>query len=435
SGGRQPAGRADAGESRETMDGGEGGRRVLDHPEWLEEEEGEEAGAPGFEFAVATDAQFNTLKQTPNLGRLEIQQFHRFEPTSTPQSFFFNIDDMRLMCVVVPVKNGDAVVAYILAGANVEQMDGYIEILNDTVVITLIVVMLLGMGLAYGMANRMVRPVLSIQQAVGEIDLENLDRRIELIQGDSEVQRLVETLNDLFERLEKSYNQINDFSSNVAHELQTPLTILRGNIEVALTQEREKAEYIEMLSDLLEETMHIIHIVDSLLLLARSDTSSLTISQTPIDLAQFCEEQAKDWEAVCSLKQQKLTLNVQGIHQVAGDQNLLAQLFLNLISNASKYSDAGLAVQVDVRKQAFNGSEGVQIMVEDQGVGIPEIDQDKVFERFYRVDKDRSRETGGAGLGLSICQMIARLHGGDIALTSAVGVGTRVSVVLPALGS
>ncbi len=293
--------------------------------------------------------------------------------------------------------------------------------------------MLLGIGLAYVMANRMIQPVLSIQRAVGEMDLGNLDRRIELVQADSEVQSLVETLNGLFERLEKSYNEINNFSSNVAHELHTPLTILRGNIEVALTREREREEYIEILSDLLEETLHIIHIVDSLLLLARSDTSSLSITRTPIDLSQFCEEQSRDWGAVCSLKGQGLALKVQGSYRIEGDWNLLSQLFLNLVSNASKYSDEGRPIEIDIQNQdgAFNGSGGVQITIRDQGIGIPEVEQKKVFERFYRVRKDRSRETGGAGLGLSICEMIVKLHGGTITLTSAVGSGTTVSLVLP----
>ncbi len=421
----------DAREFAGTVEFENGAVRIRDHHEWLEEDEAE--GAPDFEFVVATDAQFKTLKQTANLEPLEIQRFHAFQPTSTRRTVHFTIDTMQMMCVVLPVKREGAVVAYILSGANVQQVADYIDILNDTIILTLIVVMLLGFGLAYVMASRMVRPVLSIRQAVGEMNLGNLDRRIELVQADSEVQSLVETLNSLFERLDKSYNEINNFSSNVAHELQTPLTILRGNIEVALTREREKEDYIQILSELLEETLHIIHIVDSLLLLARSDTASLSITHTPIDLAQFCGEQSRDWEAVCSLKNQALTLNIGGSYTVAGDQNLLSRLFLNLVSNASKYSDKDQPVEIDIQKQnnAFNGSGGIQITIKDQGIGIPEGEHKKVFERFYRVGKDRSRETGGAGLGLSISKMIATLHGGAITLTSDIGLGTTVSVVLP----
>jgi heavy metal sensor kinase len=404
---------------------------VLDREEWREADK--EEGVEDFEFVVATDSQFKTLRQTANLGALEVQRFYAFQPASTPRTVYFNIDAMRLMCVVFPVQRDGKGVAYILAGASVQQVTDYVDILNDTIALTLIVVMLLGTGLAYVMANRMVQPVLSIRRAVGEMDLGNLDRRIELVQADSEIQSLVETLNSLFERLERSYNEINNFSSNVAHELHTPLTILRGNIEVALTREREKEEYIEILSDLLEETMHIIHIVDSLLLLARGDTSSLSITRTPIDLTQFCEEQSRDWETVCSLKNQSLALKVQEPCTVEGDRNLLSQLFLNLVSNASKYSDDGRPVEIDIQRQdgAFNGSGGVQVTVRDQGIGIPEADQKKVFERFYRVRKDRSRETGGVGLGLSICKMIAELHGGSITLTSAMGSGTTVSLMLP----
>ena len=419
----------DAREYAGTIEHKDGAVSVLDHHEWEDEDE----SATDFEFAVATDAQFKTLKQTANLGALEIQRFHAFQPASTHRTIYFNIDTMRLVCVVFPVTRGGTVVAYILAGANLQPVDDTIDILNDTVLITLIVVLLLGIGLAYAMAKRMVRPVLSIRQAVGQIKLENLDWRIELVHADSEAQSLVETLNSLFERLEKSYNEINNFSSNVAHELHTPLTILRGNIEVALTRDREKEDYIQILSELLEETLHIIHIVDSLLLLSRGDTSSVSILRTPIDLAQFCEDQSSDWEAVCSLKNQPLALNIKGAYTIAGDQNLLSRLFLNLVSNASKYSDEGRPVEIDIQKQdgASSGNGGVQITIRDHGIGISEGEQRKVFERFYRVRKDRSRETGGAGLGLSISEMIAKLHGGAITLASAVGSGTTVSVVLP----
>ncbi len=397
---------------------------VLDHHEWHGADE---------EYIVATDSEFRTLRKSSNVGRLEFQQFYDFRPVSKPETVTLEVSKTRLMCVVFPVEREARRVAYILVASSMADVTGYVEILKDSILVSLLILAIFGVGIAYLFAGRMVRPMLSIQQAVAEKDLDSLNKQIELVEGDTELKRLVETLNDLFERLETSYNGINNFSSNVAHELHTPLTILRGNIEVALTRERENREYVEILSDLLEETLNIIHIVDNLLLLARGDTASLSITKTPIDIAQFLDEQARDWEAVCSLKHQDLILDVRGSAGVVGDENLLAQLFLNLVSNASKLSDEGQSVEVIVDKEAhaFNGSSGLKVTVRDKGPGIPEDEQGKVFERFYRVRKDRSRRTGGTGLGLSICEMIAKVHNGDIHLTSEVGRGTSVSVVLP----
>ena len=414
----------DAHEFAETILYSNGIVSVIDHHEWDDADD---------EYIVATDAQFKTIKKSPNVGNLELQRLFDFQPVNDPQTIRVDVDAVELMCVVLPVKRDDSVVAYILVTTSVEQVTEYVDILKDSILISLIFLVLFGIGAAYLFANRMVRPVLSIQRAVGEIELENLDQRIELVRGDTELDSLVDTLNSLFARLEKSYNQINDFSANVAHELHTPLTILRGNIEVALTRDRQRDEYVEILSDLLEETLHIIHLVDSMLLLARGDTSSLSIHETSIDLDRFCGEHSGDWEALCSLKNQSLRIDIGDPRPIVGDKNMLSQLFLNLVSNASKFSKDGQLIDIEIREKerAFNGNDGVQITVKDEGIGVPAKDQAKVFERFYRIQKDRSRETGGAGLGLSICGMIARLHGGTISLTSEVGKGTSVRVTIP----
>ena len=410
--------REDATEFAETVDVENGIVRVRDHYEWEDVDE---------EYVVATDAQFQTVRKSENVGNLELQTLHVFQPVSAPHAVFFDVGGVEVMCVVSPVERDRTIVAYILIAASVERVAEYVDILKESILIALVFLVLFGMGAAYVFANRMMKPVLSIREAVGKINLERLDGRIELVQADSEMQSLVETLNGLFERLEKSYNQINDFSSNVAHELYTPLTILRGNIEVALNREREREEYVEILSDLQAETLHMIHVVDGLLLLARSDTSSLSIALSAIDLKAFCEEQVRDWDMVCLLKNQTLTYDIKGDFSISGDQSLLSQLFLNLISNASKYSGEGQAVEVDIEAQ--NGA--VQIAIKDRGVGISGAEQGKVFERFYRVEKDRSRETGGVGLGLAICETIVKLHGGKISIKSDLGVGTTVLVILP----
>jgi signal transduction histidine kinase len=309
-----------------------------------------------------------------------------------------------------------------------EQAGAYVEILQESILVTFVFLLIFGAATGYLIARRLLRPMVAIQAAIGEIDLRKLNRRIERVSDDPEVTSLVDTLNGLFERLEGAYGEIANFSANVAHELHTPLTILRGNIEVTLSREREPDDYVRSLSEILEETLHAIHIVDSLLMLARSESTAQQLAGAPIPLQAFIEQQLDDWEVLCSLKAQQLSVAVPAGLSVLGDPALLTQLLLNLVSNASKYSSENQAMEV--RAEGPDPAGLLHLIVRDSGVGIPAGDHEKVFERFYRPQSS-VRKTEGAGLGLSICKVIAQAHGGTIGLTSSPGDGTTVIVALP----
>ena len=285
--------------------------------------------------------------------------------------------------------------------------------------------------MAVFLARRITRPLMAIESIAAGMDLSSLDQRITVKSKEAEIKNLTKSLNQLFERLQRSVRQINEFSSNVSHELRTPLTILRGNIEVGLSRDRTPDEYVSLLSDLLEETMHVIKIIDDMLLLARADNRALMVKREPIDLAQFCMEFKKDWEIFCAAKKQPLTCTVAEGIRVEADRTMLYQMILNLISNASKYSPDGSEIEVSVLRTRSETGHSVEIRIADHGRGIPSDDLAKVFDRFYRVDKDRSQDSGGIGLGLSITKMIAELHGGQVSLESIPGRGTTVTVFLP----
>lgn len=385
-------------------------------------------------YIIITDPEFHTLHKSENLGTLEFQSYFQFMPSKTIENYDIEIDTVKYFCVVYPIIRNGHTLGYVLAAENYKRTDYFNELFERTILFSLFVLILISFAVAVFFANRVTRPLLAIEQVAGRIDLQSPGRRIELRDTEKEIENLSDSLNRLFDRLEKSFSQINAFSSDVSHELRTPLTILRGNIEVGLSKDRSPDEYVEILSDLLEETIHIIRIVDDLLLLARADANALRIKKEPVYMEQFCAEFFKDWEMICALRDQTLHCDHTAGIIIEGDKNLLYQLIINLISNASKFSPGPDSIDISVKKTFSDNGKTcyAEIVVADHGIGIAEEDREHVFDRFYRAHKDRSRETGGTGLGLSICKMIVELHQGTISLKSLVGIGTTVTVRIPA---
>ncbi|MBX7150024.1 HAMP domain-containing protein [bacterium] len=381
-------------------------------------------------FVTITDITYRTIRKTNNLGVWNFQDYYDFQPVNSTEAVNIDIDSVHVLCVVMPVRENDKTVAYILAASDVHQLSGYVSVLEEAAGYSIIPVVIISFIVAYVLANRVIRPLKKIRKAARGIDWQHLDLRLDTESTEPEIIRLTETLNRLFERLEKSFHQINEFSSNVSHELRTPLTILRGNIEVGLSKDRTAEEYVQILSELQEETLHVINIVDALLLLARADSHKIRIEKEPVDLKHYCQEVKKDWEVLCSLRQQTLTCAVNDLPLLPIDKKLFYQLMLNLVSNASKYSPIGSPIRISVNVN--NGKTNqIEIHVNDEGIGIDPDELPRVFERFYRVDKSRSKEFGGSGLGLAICKMIAELHGGSISLLSERNKGTTAKIILP----
>jgi len=384
-------------------------------------------------YVIIADTHFNTIKKTANLGDREFQKFYDFSPTDDVGSVRVTIDSTIFLCVIYPILREGNPQAYILAASNLGQLTGYIGVFEEAILISLIPVVGISILIAYALGNRIARPLKELRKEALRMDMLTLDKRFEVRSSELEIQRLTDTLNNLFARLEKSFHQMNEFSSNVSHELRTPLTILRGNIEVGLSKDRSPEEYAEVLNDLFEETLHIINIVDALLLLARADAQRIQLHKETIQLDSYCKEVRKDWEALCGYKEQPLICRLEDHLSIEVDKELFYQLLLNLISNASKYSPEQSPIEVNVSKRVNGlvGAEFVEITVADHGAGIAPKDLERVFERFYRVEQDRSKESGGAGLGLAICKMIVELHNGKIDLASGLNKGTTAKILLP----
>ena len=246
-----------------------------------------------------------------------------------------------------------------------------------------------------------------------------------------------ETFNEMITRLDQSFRQIKQFSSDASHELKTPLTILRGEVEVTLRKERTSSEYQQILRSNLEEIDRMTQIVEDLLLLSRADNGEIQLNRKEMNLSEIFEEivpqahilaQSKNLHIQTFLPEEEVT--------ILGDRLRIRELFLNLIENAIKYTEEGGAITIHLSKNSAtsSGKDGgnrlerrknglAEITVTDTGIGIAKEDQERIFDRFFRVDKARSREQGGSGLGLSICKWIVEAHQGKISVESELGKG------------
>jgi len=276
------------------------------------------------------------------------------------------------------------------------------------------------------LAQRALKPVDQITRTAREIEESDLSRRIP-VQSKDELGRLASTLNQMIERLEKAFKRQQRFTSDASHELRTPLAVIQAESTLALNKERTANEYKQSLEIVSNESMLMAKVVDQLLTLARADSGKEQLSFEEIDLSELLAGVAAHAEILCRDKGLEFYSDRMETILVSGDRAKLRELFLNLLDNAIRYSPDGGKISLTLRR----AEEMAVISIADTGIGISEEDIPHIFERFYRVDKARSRVENGAGLGLAICKYIAEIHGGRIEVISRLGEGSTFSVWLP----
>lgn len=282
------------------------------------------------------------------------------------------------------------------------------------------------------LAERMIAPVIEVTEAAQGITADNLARRLPFGNHEDELSQMVACLNQMLERLEKSFRRIRQFSGDASHELRTPLTILRGETEVALRWAKTTDEFRDMLRSNMEEIDRMERIIESLLTLAKSEVGELTLEMKQLSLSDLVQELYLQSSILCETKRIRLEmdLQVEAEIRIRGDELRLRQMFLNLISNAIKYTPEEGTLKIAM---AQDGEYAVVDII-DSGIGMEAEHLTHIFDRFYRVDKARNRMDGGTGLGLAIVKWIAEAHGGGITVTSEVGKGSAFSVRLPIQG-
>lgn len=278
------------------------------------------------------------------------------------------------------------------------------------------------------MARRALKPVAKITQTARDIGSGvDLSKRIPVSEVKDEIGLLANTFNDMMERLENSFKHIRQFSGDASHELRTPLTVLKGQSELVLSKVRTPKEYQDVLSSNLEEINYMTRVIDDLSALAKSDELKIKMDLKPVDLGSIIEEVCRHAEIIASEKNIEIIISYLEPVKIPADAVRIRQMVWNLMHNAIKYTMSGGRVKISLQDKEV----WALLTVEDTGIGIPEDDLPLIFNRFYRVDKARSREEGGSGLGLSICKYIVEAHKGEIEVESKVGQGTKFKIRLP----
>jgi heavy metal sensor kinase len=282
-------------------------------------------------------------------------------------------------------------------------------------------------GFGYLLAKRALAPIGRMAESARAITAERLHARLAVANPRDELGQLATVFNQTLDRLERSFDQLRRFTADASHELRTPLTALRSVGEVGLRMERSPQAYREIVGSMLEEVDRLTRLIDSLLTLSRADGGQARLERVEVDLGALAAEVVQQMEVLAEEKGQALTLDAQPGLGARADRLVLRQALTNLIDNAIKYSPAGGRIDVVVRADATQR----ELSVADQGPGVPPHERDRIFERFYRIDKNRSRELGGVGLGLAIARWGVEAHGGRIELTDAPAGGSLFRMFIP----
>jgi len=276
--------------------------------------------------------------------------------------------------------------------------------------------------------DRVLKPIMEVTRVASNITYKDLSVRVKAQRGEEELKYLVNAFNEMISRLDRSFRYIAEFSSNVAHELKTPLTIIRGESELALMQDRDSREYQRVVKVTLEETEGMLKIVEDLLLLSRLEYQPSVFNFELFDFNVFIGdvfEQAKKIAAPKNISV-KLTCPDNPVI-INADAPHLRRMFLNLLSNAVKFTRQGGDISIKVQSEGKR----LSVSVSDTGVGIQPQDLDKIFDRFFHVDPQDQSGGSGTGLGLSIAQSIAKIHQGEISVKSQPQKGSIFTVTLP----
>jgi heavy metal sensor kinase len=289
-----------------------------------------------------------------------------------------------------------------------------------------LVVVLAGIG-GYVLARRALVPIDQLASEARRITAERLHERLTVTNPNDEIGRLTAVINDAVARLESSFDQLRRFTADASHELRTPLAVVRGIGEAAVAQRRNPAEYEEAIGSLLEEVDRMTSLVDTLLRLSHADAGTIRLSREPVDLGQLAREVTSSLGILAEERNQKLTLDVADGVLVPVDRLVVREAVTNVLDNAIKYSPVGSTVAIQVARR----DDQALLAIADEGPGIPVEHRERIFHRFFRVDQARSRDGGGAGLGLAIAKWAVDMHGGQITVDQRPGGGSEFRILLP----
>lgn len=315
----------------------------------------------------------------------------------------------------------------IILGNNIGHLQKILK--KTTTIFFLIMFFILGMFvLASGViVDRILKAIKVISDSTKRIEKNNLKYRINNLYNTPEIDELISTLNEMLDRIESGFEKISQFSSDVSHELKTPLASIKGMIEVELSNNRTIEDYKETMIRVLEECNWLISIINDLLLLTRIEAEKEERRFKKVNITKLIGEICELLSLIAEENSVNIIFKEEKAVYITGDSDKLKRMILNLISNAVKYNKQEGLINISIKEE----SDAVIIEIEDNGIGIKKENIEKVFERFYREDKIRTTKKSGSGLGLSIADTIVKFHNGKIVIESSEGEGTTIKVELP----
>lgn len=289
------------------------------------------------------------------------------------------------------------------------------------------IVLILGTLGGWALARKSLSPIGYIASKAKSITSQNLSERLVQRGTKDEMDDLIRTINEMIARLEESFMRMAEFTADASHELKTPICALKGEAEVLLSKARSTEEYQEGLVHFIDRFDRLNRMINDLILLSKSDSSQVELNIVPLRVDLLIQDLGDLFKALA--EQKNIALKMDSLQEtvVMGDKICFQQLFTNLIDNAVKFTPEKGSIRIRIEKN----EDFVQVKVMDTGIGIPKEEQENIFKRFYRVDKSRSKETGGVGLGLSIAEWIAHAHHGKIEVQSEINKGSTFTVHLP----
>lgn len=332
-----------------------------------------------------------------------------------------SLSENKIRCVQLKEKKFTVIVAF-----PHESIASVLAGLEEAYKILLPLFLLISLAGGAIISQRALSRIDAIIKKTEEITAQNLDEKIEGEEYEDEYGRLVGKMNEMIKRIKISIDYMNQFSISAAHELKTPLTILRGEIELSLKSKKTPEQYVEVLKSSYEETLRLIKIVDNLFFISKIDHTLISIKKEPTNIDQFLSDIVNSLQILGSEKNMELKLRSNTGKIVEIDKELIRQALINLIDNAIKYGEENKPILITTELAA----DKIKINIINEGESIPEESIPKIFDRFYRVEGSRNRKTGGVGLGLAVVKAIVTWHEAELEVDSKKGKYTRFSIIL-----
>ena len=332
-----------------------------------------------------------------------------------------------LRLISVPIVYRGNLLYIVQVGTSMESVGETLQRFLVLLVVAIPIALAVSLAGGWFLAGRALRPVDKITLAAQRIAAGDLSQRLSIPAAHDEIGRLAATFNNMIGRLDTSFRQIRQFTSDASHELRTPLTVMKGETDLVLRRPRLLDDYKSVLESNLEEIDRMTRIVDELLFLSRADMGEVRVESLPVAMESLVEDIHRQAKLLAQDRNIEVLLGTVMPVVVQGDDLRLRELLLNLVENAMKYSYPGGKVEIAL----LNDGREARLSVTDHGIGIAPADHKKIFQRFFRTDVARGHTKKGTGLGLAICSWIAELHKGRVGVKSDLGQGSTFTVVLP----